>query len=428
MNKVKYLIGFEKHLYNNYIKIYVFMYFFMQILMKNFPLKDFTRFLKRLLLFLSKMKLNKYVKSGRYTKVALYVPAFPSKAFFKACRKVMISESKMPCITVLISITSGCRYRCEHCYQKLDAGKDVDIKLLSSVTKKLDEMGVAFFNIEGGEPFLVFDRLVKICESISIGEIWVNSTGDGITKERLTQLKSLGLKGIMFSIHSSVPEKINSFMKREYAWENLLNGIKCCHKAGVEIAANTCILKDDYYNGNFRSILDLEKELGVSIVQLIKPKPSGGWLGKEMDEFTKEDLDYIRELADSYNNQSRYKDYPYVAAQIADENKDMFGCTAGGTDRFYINAKGDIQPCEFLNISFGNIRDEEFEIIYKRMRKNFEVPGDKWLCEECSNKIFEVVQRNSITALPLSKELSHQVIENWDRGSVPGFYEKVVKL
>lgn len=428
MKKVKYLIGIRKQVYNNYIKVYVFMYFVRQILMKDFPLKNFTRFLKRLLLFLSKMKFNKYVKSGSFTKVALYVPAFPSKAFFKACRKVMISDSKMPCITVLISITSGCRYRCEHCYQKLDLGKDVDLNLLCSVTKKLDEMGVAFFNIEGGEPFLVFGRLVQVCKSISVGEIWVNSTGDGITIDRLKQLKALGLKGIMFSIHSSVPEKINSFMKRDYAWDNLVNGIKCCHETGVEVAANTCILKEDYYNGNFQAILDLEKELGVSIVQLIKPKPSGGWLGRELDEFKTKDLDYIRKMADDYNNKFKFKDYPYIAAQISDENKDMFGCTAGGTDRFYINAKGDVQPCEFLNISFGNIRNEEFETIYNRMRKSFNVPGDNWLCEKCSKKIFEIIKSNDITALPLSKELSEQVIESWDPGGVPDFYDKVVKI
>ena len=72
---------------------------------------------------------------------------------------------------------------------------------------------------------LVFDRLKSICESISIGEIWINSSGDGITLDRLTTLKSLGVKGIMFSLHSHVPENINAFMKRDYAWENLKNGI-----------------------------------------------------------------------------------------------------------------------------------------------------------------------------------------------------------
>jgi MoaA/NifB/PqqE/SkfB family radical SAM enzyme len=374
------------------------------------------------------MKLNKYVKSGKFIKLNLYVPVFPSKSFFKACKKVLVSDEKMPCISVLLSVTSACRYDCEHCYQKLDKGKDIDINLLCEVTKKLDKMGVSFFNIEGGEPFLVFDKLKKLCESIEVGEIWVNSTGDSMTLEKLQQLKLIGVRGIMFSLHSPDPEKINAFMKNDKAWENLTNGISLCHKAGLEVAANTCIVKEDYYNGNFQKIVELAKEMGISIIQLIKPKPSGGWLGADINNFSEQDLRFIEETVDKYNNKNEYRDYPFIAAQIADEKSNMFGCTAGGTDRFYINAKGDVQPCEFLNISYGNIKDEDFEIIYSKMRKDFERSGDKWLCETCSGYIAKIVKENNINILPLSKELSQLVINNWNRGKEAEFYNLVEKI
>jgi MoaA/NifB/PqqE/SkfB family radical SAM enzyme len=392
------------------------------------PLGQFIRFLRRLLYFLSKMKLNKYVKSGKFIKLNLYVPVVPSEAFFKACTKVLYTKEKMPCISVLLSVTSACRYNCEHCYQKHDRGKDIDISLLCEVTKKLDSMGVSFFNIEGGEPFLVFDRLKRVCESIKIGEIWINSTGDGMSIEKLSELKSIGVRGIMFSLHSAVPEKVNEFMKNDKAWDNLSKGISLCHEAGLEVAANTCIVRDDYYNGNFQKIVTLAKDFGISIIQLIKPKPSGGWLGSSIKKFSVEDLNYIEEMVHMYNNQKKYMEYPFIAAQILDEKKDMFGCTAGGTDRFYINAKGDVQPCEFLNISFGNIKEEDFEMIYLRMRKCFERPGDKWLCESCSEYIAGIVKENNINKLPLSKQLSELVISNWDRGNEPEFYNRVVKL
>jgi len=428
MKKVKYLIGNGRQIYKIYIELYVLFYFLVQMLRGKFPAKNFGRFLKRLLFFLSKMNDNKFVKIGKYTKISLYVPAFPSEAFFKACRKVMLSEDRMPCITVLLSVTSACRYRCEHCYQKLDIGKDMDINLLIETTKKLDRMGVSFFNIEGGEPFLVFDRLKKICETVGIGEIWINSTGDGMTEEKLLELKSIGVKGFMFSLHSPDPARIVEFMQNEKAWENLKNGIALCHKTGFEVAANTCIMKEDYFNGNFDAILEKARELGISIIQLIKPKPSGGWLSSELAHFSRKDLDEIEKMVHKYNNDPAYRSYPFIAAQIIDERSDMFGCTAGGTDRFYINAKGDVQPCEFLNISYGNIKEEEFEVIYERMRSSFEIPGSTWLCEACSSDIAEIVKVHGVKSLPLSKELSGIVIDKWDRGKQPDFYEKVVKL
>jgi MoaA/NifB/PqqE/SkfB family radical SAM enzyme len=428
MKKPTYLIGRKRQIYTIYIEFYVLIYFLIQMIFGKFPAKNFGRFLKRLLFFLSKMKDNKFVKIGKYTKISLYVPAFPSESFFKACRKVMLSEDKMPCITVLLSVTSACRYKCEHCYQKLDIGKDVDINLLIETTQKLDRMGVSFFNIEGGEPFLVFDRLKKVCEAVGVGEIWINSTGDGMTEEKLQELKRLGVKGFMFSLHSPDPDKIVEFMKNDKAWENMKNGIALCHKLGFEVAANTCILKDDYFNGTFDRILEKARELGISIIQLIKPKPSGGWLGSELAHFSRKELDEIERMVLKYNNAPENLSYPFIAAQIIDERSDMFGCTAGGTDRFYINAKGDVQPCEFLNISYGNIKEEEFEIIYQRMRNSFNVPGSNWLCESCSANISELVKIHGVKSLPLSKELSELVINNWDRGSEPDFYEKVVKL
>jgi len=136
----------------------------------------------------------------------------------------------------------------------------------------------------------------------------------------------------------------------------------------------------------------------------------------------------VKELVHSYNNNPLCKAFPSISAPIIEEELEFFGCTSGGTDRFYINAKGDVQPCEFLNISYGNIKEEEFEVIYERMRSSFEIPGSTWLCEACSSDIAEIVKVHGVKSLPLSKELSGIVIDKWDRGKQPDFYEKVVKL
>jgi len=113
------------------------------------------------------------------------------------------------------------------------------------------------------------------------------------------------------------------------------------------------------------------KKLKGFLIQFIVPKPSGGWLGKFEQAFTENDLNIIRKKVNLYNNDKNYKDYPAILSQAVEEDENHFGCTAGGVDRFYINAKGDVQPCEFLNISFGNIQDENFLKIYERMRNVF---------------------------------------------------------
>jgi MoaA/NifB/PqqE/SkfB family radical SAM enzyme len=376
------------------------------------------------------MNLNKFIRTSLGVKINLYVPSFPRKAFFHACRKVMEFNEKMPSVTVLMSVTSACRYDCEHCYQKLDKGRDVDIGLLVAIAHQLQDKGVAFFNIEGGEPFLQYERLKKLCEAIDDrSEILINSTGDGMTYERLMELKGRGnLLGIMFSLHTSDPERLNTFMKNENAWSNLQNGINLCHRAGIDVTFNSCIALEDYYNGNFEKVMEAAKNAGATIIQFIKPKPAGGWLECGAEKFGQEDLEHIRRKMTDYNSHVKYRDYPAIAAMIIDEDQEHFGCTAGGTDRFYINAKGDVQPCEFLNISFGNITEEKFELIYDRMRKVYEVPGTCWLCEKYASRIAEILKSTGQNVLPLSPEHSREIYENLEKGPVPDFYDKVVKM
>jgi MoaA/NifB/PqqE/SkfB family radical SAM enzyme len=430
MKKTKTIRGWNRTRLELWIKLRVLFYFTGLLFNGELKARLYFRVLRRLLFFLSKMDLNKFIRTSRGVKINLYVPAFPSRAFFQACRKVMEFEKKMPSITVLISVTSACRYKCEHCYQKLDKGKDVDINLLIPIAMHLQDNGMAFFNIEGGEPFLQYERLRQLCDVIDTrSEILINSTGDGMTLEKLKELNRRGnVLGIMFSLHTFDPQTLNTFMKSEKAWENLTNGIRLCHEAGLDVTFNSCITREDYYNGNFERVMDRAKEFGATIIQFIKPKPAGGWLASGVEKFSKEDLDHIRQKMIDYNTLKKYRDYPFIAAMIIDEDEEHFGCTSGGTDRFYINAKGDVQPCEFLNISFGNITEEKFEVIYDRMRKVYEVPGSNWLCEKHADQVAELLKETGSNILPLPPEFAKKVYEDLDKGPVPDFYDRAVKM
>lgn len=429
MTKVENVTGFRKSLFLSRVKLEVFLFFLSRLPSMKIGPGRFIKLLQRLLYFLAKMEHNKFVKIGDNTRIDLYVPGFPSKAFYTACKKFMVFDEILPCTTVLLSVTSACRYHCEHCYQKHDKGRDMDIELLVDAVRKLQDMGICFFNIEGGEPFLVYDRLKKVCEAIdSRSEIWVNSTGDGMTIERLKELKRLNVTAIMFSLHSPDAGVFNRFMGKESAWATMSNAVEMCHEAGIAVAFNTCLQRADFYNGNFEKLMDRTKELKAAIIQIIKPKPAGGWLESGVKPFSQEDVLHLKKLVNKYNLEPDYKDYPSISAQIIEEDKEVFGCTAGGVDRFYINAKGDVQPCEFLNISFGNITDEKFEVVYDRMRSKFNPGCECALCEKYSGEILRLYKENDLKSLPLPADLSQKIYENWERGERTELYRRIEEL
>jgi len=427
--KVSNVTGWHKIVFNLKLKIYIFFHFVPMLWRGNISFKQFLLLLKRLLLFVSRVQHNKFVKIGNNTRLGLYVPGFPSQAFYNACKKFSQFSEKMPCTTVLLSITSSCPYHCNYCYQKFDKGKDVEIETLIRTVKKLQEMGIAFFNIEGGEPFLVFERLKKVCSVIDArSEIWINSTGAGITEQRLAELKAMNVTAVMFSLHSPDPESFNQFMGDNSAWKAMEAGVMMCHEVGVAVAFNTCLMRDDFYNGTFKKIMEAVRDYKACLIQIIKPKHAGGWLEKTEIDFTTEDLVYIKDKVNQYNLQEEFAGYPSISAQIIEEDKDVFGCTAGGTDRFYINAKGDLQPCEFLNVSFGNIAVDRFEDIYQKMRNCFAWGGECFICEGYSQEIHKVYQENSLKSLPLPPELSHRIYDSWDRGRKTDLYERLEQL
>lgn len=429
MITVRNLTGRQKAVFDLKLKISSFLHFIPLLLKGEISLRHFFLLLKRLLFFLSKMQHNKFVNIDGKTRLGLYVPGFPSRAFDTACKKFSQFAEKMPCTTVLLSITSACPYNCQHCYQKLDRGKDVDIDILIRLVSKLQEMGIAFFNIEGGEPFFAYDRLKRLCSVIDDrSEIWINSTGAGMTRDMLVELKEMKVTALMFSLHSPDPEDFNRFMGGDSAWEAMETGVGMCHEVGLAVAFNTCLLRDDFYNGTFERIMEVAREFKACLIQIIKPKPAGMWLEKGDLEFTPEDLAYIKAKVNQYNLQEEYSQYPAISAQIIEEDQAVFGCTAGGTDRFYINAKGDLQPCEFLNISFGNITVDTFENIYQKMSSCFAWGGDCYLCESCSKEIHKVYHENGVNSLPLTPELSEKIYSSWDRGRRTDLYEQLEKM
>lgn len=423
---IRNISGVPKRLFTLRLMAGVFFRYAGKVMSGKMALSSFIPFLRRMLYFLSKLKHNKFVSLNGKTRLGLYIPGYPSRAFFTASDKFTVFDERPPCATALISLTSACGFRCSHCYQGRDRGGDVELSVLLATVTRLQEMGVAFFNIEGGEPFLVYERLRAVCAAIDYrSEIWINSTGDQMNRERLRELKDLRVTAIMFSLHSPYPQELNKFMGRENAWEVMERGVKLCHDTGLPVAFNVCLQKESFYNGVFEEVMEKAKMLGGCLVQLIHPKRAGIWLEDGPEPFGPPDIEQVKKLIARYNQNLEYAPYPSISAQILEEAPEMFGCTAGGTDRFYINAQGEVQPCEFLNISFGNIGREDFNHIYRRMRDVFDQPGTTWLCEQYAPGIAKIYRENRLTTLPLAGELSVRIYKELDQGSSTELYRKI---
>lgn len=415
----------KKFFLYSFIAIHVAIHYALEIKKWQWSFGDYLKFLKRALTLLLIFRHNKIVKVSNGYKLQLYLPAYPSKAFFRSIESKLCQKPPTP-LTIVFSITKACGYKCQHCYQRKDQVSELDEAIMIDTAKKMQDLGVCMFDIEGGEPLLRYQRLLHLLESLDDrSEIWVNTTGFSLTEDKLLEMKSMGLFGLMISIHSPNPEKHDAFTGIKDSFKIASDAIKLCHKHKVVSAINSVLSEDEIREGKLADLMELAKELNCDYVQLIHPKPAGKWLGNSTKMQKDEDILKKIEEAHIYYNSAKNSSFPSLSAQVFEEAENNLGCTAGGIDRFYLNATGELQPCEFLNISFGNVSKENFATIFARMRETFSCPCSDWLCCTRANEIYRFYQDNNITETPLPWDKTQILIKNWQQTNPTQLYKKL---
>ncbi len=420
------ITGGKKWMFHQYFKVATWAHYTGQLLTGKMSFASYRNILPRVLRVFNIIKVNKVVKVRGVYKMHIYLPAFPSRSCWVVLDKFGLMDKmpeEIPPASVLVSMTKACPYNCEHCYQKLDSTKEMDITMLQYTMVKLQELGVGYINIEGGEPLIRFERLMDMMKVIDDrAEVWVNTTGYKVTKEQIQRMKESGVFGVMISIHHPDPKVHDGFVRHKGAHKQAVKALKMFKKGGIATMINCTGTQDLVKDDGFDRIMDIAKDTGCMMVQLIHEKPAGGWMGKNDTMKPK----YVKRLLDlhyKYNNNPDYLDYPPVSSQVFESVKQHFGCTAGGIERFYINVEGEVQPCEFVNVTFGNVMEEDFVDIYKRMRRFYAVPHTNWICCTEAARVAKEVSKLKKKKTPLPKKESAHVMKKFDFGKETELYK-----
>ena len=407
--KQKTITGLSRYLFDARLAMTVLLHYGRRVAEGKVKFAQYLRFIKRLFVLADLLKNNKVIRINKGYKVHLYLPAFGSKAFYTALEK-FVSGKVIPS-HVVYSITKACPCHCAHCYQKLDVNSSMPDELMIETAKKIQDEGVSLFDIEGGESFARYGRLLSLVKALDEerSEIWVNTTGHLASFEQLVELKNAGLCGLMVSIHHFDARKHDAFLGRDKSYLAATKVIQMAHKVGLATVINCCPSQEMIEADGLRKIMDIADNLGCSYVQFIHEKPSGSLVeqGSRMME-----PEFLKSQVDQHVRFNKSTEYPSVTFQVFEAS--YLGCTAGGIERFYVNADGEVQPCEFLNISFGNVREESFETIYARMRSYFPSATKNWLCNSENALIQKFIRKHDIKRFPIKKDLTLELIQQFE--------------
>lgn len=281
-----------------------------------------------------------------------------------------------------ICITNKCFYNCEHCSNKnAKTGKEISSKEIKKVYEFFKNKGIFKVIFTGGEP-LVHPKLISIIDSLDKNLVYpaICTSGYGLSAQKAQELKKAGLAIVKIGLDSNNEEKNDHYKNFKGAFSNSLKAIKNAKSEGLCIVVQT-VLDPELVQSEqkFFGFIDFLEKLGVQEVEFLEPKPCGKYY--LTDKLLKpEDKKKFSKLARKVNWSLRK-----IKCTSYFEFEDKMGCS-GGVCSFYLDAVGNLMPCAFAQVSFGNIREESLEEIYKRFQSVLPQPGKTCLSFEIAQK------------------------------------------
>jgi putative heme d1 biosynthesis radical SAM protein NirJ2 len=295
-------------------------------------------------------------------------------------------------VIVSWNTTQACNINCRHCYRSAgqraagELSTDEGKRLLSDLAR----VGFKIVVLSGGEPLLRADiyELIEYARKLGLRPV-IGTNGILITPEVAARLKAAGLACTGISVDSSDENKHNSFRGSDTAWERTMSGIKACREAALPFQIHTTVMK--WNLSEVVAISDMAVSWGAVAHHIFFLVPTGratgmadnsletteyeDLLGKIIDKQTEIPIELKPTCAPQFMRIAKQRNVPMRFAK---------GCLAGSS-YCVVLPNGDIQPCPYLPIKAGNVREQGFAAVWQssKLFEELRHSGLKGSCGRC---------------------------------------------
>ncbi len=297
-----------------------------------------------------------------------WAPPIPSTAFDRLISSQIASvlKKRVPDQSS-IGITMRCPNKCIHCgAADIIADPELSLDEVNRVVDESIELGSYLISFDGGEPMLrhdLADMVRHVDKSRAIATSF--SSGYGLTPEKAKELKAAGLYAVRISIDSPRQEEHERVRGRVGSYDDAMKGIDNALAAGILTDMFVVVSPDNI--DELEDFYTLAENKGMHEMSLYEIIAVGRWLDHEDETIGPNDVDRLGRFQKEKN---KFRDGPRITAFPFFMGPDMFGCFAGRR-WVHITSGGDVLPCAYTPLKFGNIRDEPLKDIWKRMGKTY---------------------------------------------------------
>ena len=306
---------------------------------------------------------------------------------------LQFSEDKKP--VVVWNCTKACNLKCMHCYAHADGGCAPDEMSFDDGKALIDdlaEFGSPVILFSGGEPLCRKD-MPKLAEyAVSKGMRAVISTNGTLINDSVAQrLKAIGLSYVGVSL-DGMRETNDHFRGVSGAFDQALEGIRACKRAGIKVGLRYTITKHNV--DDLPGIFDLLEQEDIPRVCFYHLVYTGrGNAASDLSHAkTREVVDYIIDRTADFHARGLPKeiltvdnhcDGPYLYMRLLKEGREedaervmellkMNGGNSTGNGIGCVSWNGDVHPDQFMrNISLGNVCEKPFSKIWMDRSNDF---------------------------------------------------------
>lgn len=259
---------------------------------------------------------------------------------------------------IVIKLNTACNAKCEFCYAKNEpAGKKDAIALddWKAIIDQAHRLGCYTVTLTGGEP-LLFPDVMDLVAYIREKKMLTFCTTNGIDADPkvLRELERVGLCTLNWSLHGP-REHHDRLVAVEGAYQKILeNGEYCARKTRILCFVNHVLTPESIRNNWYGHAWDVMRVRGFRAMIVLPVCLSSA---DKSTLLNAEEARVVAELAKQKHILMDTKNYSVPR------------CPAGREDLLVTNL-GEVQPCPFIPITFGNVKEESLEEIFLRIQNH----------------------------------------------------------
>lgn len=347
-----------------------------------------------------------------------FLPPFPGRAFDRMFENLLSGRRLSP-VSAFLAVTASCPYHCWHCSLKQRSTGHLATADWLAAIRGLHELGVSLMGFTGGEP-LSRDDLPTLVAAAQAGgaETIVFSSGALADAAKIAALRRAGLWSLCVSLDHPNPAEHDRLRGSPGAFDRALATLRMARAAGLYTMIGAVAARSLVGQGILPELYRVAQQAQVHEFRLVEPMPCG--LLANASEETLLTAGEVRELRRFHVETNRRGRLPKVCAFNQVESPELFGCGAG-TQHLFIDSAGEVCPCDFTPLSFGNCTRESLAAIWTRMNDALGNPRRHCFIQQHH----ALIARHAQGHYPLPCETSLRVCREAGFEPLPDYFQMV---